>query len=150
MPTPVYTVQYLGEDITTEISPFLSSITFTDMIEGESDSLSLMLENRDRRWLNEWLPDEGDAISISLGYENEALLGPVTFEIDTVRFRVPPDTVEIKGLATPRSKALREKKARAFENTTLKAIAQAIADEYGFELVGEIPGISFERVTQEV
>ena len=97
-----------GVDITEDLRPDLSALEFTDNLEGESDELRIGLDNVDGKWFAEWLPDEGDIITASLGYKDQPLLGPIDFEIDKVSWRGMPDTFEIGALASPITKAMRE------------------------------------------
>lgn len=142
---------YEGVNITNDITPILSAVTFVDELEGKSDSLSIQLENKDRLWDNDWLPAEGDVVSVTMGYAESAQLGPISFELDKLSFRYAPDTVELGGLATPIKTSLREVRAVAYENTTLRDIASIIAGRHNLTLVGSesLPNITFERVTQK-
>jgi len=74
-----------------------------------------------------------------------------SFEIDSVDFAGPPDTVTIKALSVPISSSLRRsKKTRAWENATLQKIAQGIADEAKLELMYDVKDIiKLDRVEQE-
>lgn len=151
--TPIFSLLYNGTDITGEIKDFTLSLSYTDKLEGESDELSIELLNGDLRWLNAWLPDEGDTVALRLGYEGDALLGPVLFEIDEPEWSGSKqgDKVRLKGLATPVTKALRERNTQAYEDTTLLAIAQQIAEKHGLEIVGaeSVPDIAIKRQTQK-
>ena len=153
MPTrrPTFTLTYQGVDITEDLTPLTLSLSYTDKLEGESDELAIALINSDLRWLNAWLPGEGDVATLTLGYEGEAPLGPVSFEVDSPEWSGPPDQFMLKGLGTPISKSLRQRNTQAYEGTTLLAIASTIAEKHGLEVVGSdnIPSISFERVTQK-
>lgn len=146
---PSFRLTYAGVDITADLVPLTLSISYTDKLEGESDELSIRLANSDRRWMAAWLPGEGDSVSLELGYENEAFLGPIAFEVDEPEWAGAPDTFQLKGLATPITKSLRQRNSQAYEDTTLRAIAQQIAEKHGLELIGEIPGINLKRVTQK-
>jgi phage protein D len=74
-----------------------------------------------------------------------------SFEIDSVDFSGPPDTVAIKALSIPISSSIRNsEKTRAWEDTTLQKIAQDIADDAKLELLYEVEGdIQLDRVDQE-
>lgn len=146
---PVFKLKYLGTDITSSIRDLTTSISYTDKLEGESDELEICLDNSDLRWMDSWTPKEGDLAELRMGYQGEALLGPVSFEIDEPEYSGPPDVLRLRGVATPITKSLRQKNTVAYENTTLKAIAQTIASKHGLELVGDVPEIKLERVTQK-
>ncbi|MGG6295305.1 phage late control D family protein [Leptolyngbya sp. AN02str] len=146
---PTFKLVYEGTDITEGLKPFVLSISYSDKLEGESDELEIALENSDLRWMGTWLPKEGDAVSLELGYDGGVMLGPILFEVDEPEFSGPPDVIRLKGLATPVTASLRQRNSAAYENTTLLAIAQQIAQKHKLELVGEVPEIKLERVTQK-
>ena len=146
---PLFKLSYLGTDITRDVRPLVSSIVLTDKLEGESDELEISLDNSDLRWIDTWSPNEGDTVSLQLGYQGEALMPEVMFEVDEPEYSGPPDILRLKGLATPITASLRQRRTQAYENTTLRAIAQVIADRHGLELIGEVPEIAIERATQK-
>lgn len=150
---PTFELTYAGVNITQEITPLTLSISYTDKLEGESDELDIQLINRDLRWLNAWLPDEGDTVELSLGYEGEALLGPVLFEVDepTWNGSKQGDTFSLRALATPVTKSLRQRNTQAYEETTLLAIAQQLAEKHGLQIIGadSVPAITITRETQK-
>lgn len=148
---PTFTLLYEGADISEDLKPYLISIRYSDKLEGESDDLDVQIENLDLRWMDAWLPAEGALLTLTLGYEGEAFTPPVSFEVDEPTFTggTQGDTVSLKAVGAPITSTLREQKTRAFEDTTLRAIAQTIADDHDLELVGEIPEIKLERVTQK-
>lgn len=48
-------IMFEGVDITTSIRPYLTSMTYTDSEEDESDSLQIELQDREGLWLESWL-----------------------------------------------------------------------------------------------
>jgi phage protein D len=145
---PTASVIYEGKDITADVFKYMLSLTYTDKVEGESDELEIQLEDAEGLWNGPWYPTKGDTLKVSLGYENTALVDCGTFEIDEIECSGPPDTVSIRGLAAGIKKAVRSKNSKAYENQTLKQIAQAIASKHGFSVTGTIENIKFTRVTQ--
>ena len=83
---------------------------------------------------------EGDYFELDCG----------AFEIDGVDFSGPPDAVSIKSISTPLSSSMRRvEKSRAWEDTTLRQIAQDVSDGAGMELMYEVESdIQFDRVDQ--
>lgn len=148
MPQPDFQLIYTGTDITADIREFTIGVSATDNLEGKSDECSITLENTDLRWLATWLPGEGDRISLALGYV-DALGLSIEYEIDEVTYEGVPDTIALKGISTPLTKALRQKNAVAYENVTLQEIAQQIAEKHSLTVVGELPDITFNRITQK-
>ncbi|MBI4835930.1 MAG: phage protein D [Candidatus Abawacabacteria bacterium] len=146
---PVWILEYDHKDITTEISPFVNSVTYTDNEHGTADEIEINVENSDLRWIDSWYPEKGDIISLMIGYEGEKLLPCGSFEIDECEANGPPDTLTIRGISTNITKALRQKNTKAYENTSLKQIAEEIAQKHGFTIVGNVQNIQFKRKTQK-
>lgn len=148
VPTPAFDLAYNGKAITADIAPFVLGITYTDHLSGESDELDVELEDSDGRWLDSWYPDKGAALTLKLGYLGAPLVSVGRFDIDEVGYQAPPSTVRIRALATGVQKAVRTRKGRAYEKTTLAAIAQRMAKAHKMTLVGKIEAIAIDRATQ--
>ncbi|MDX2215527.1 MAG: contractile injection system protein, VgrG/Pvc8 family [Oculatellaceae cyanobacterium bins.114] len=146
---PIFKLKYQGKDITQNIKPLTTSIAYTDKLEGSSDEIEVSLDNADLRWMDSWLPKEGDLITLQMGYEGEVLFPEVNGEIDEPEYQGPPDTLRLQAQATPITASLRQRRTQAYEKTTLRAIAQQIAGRHGLELVGNVPDLRLERVTQK-
>lgn len=148
VPHPVFVLSYEHKNITSDITPYVRSVTYTDYLSGQSDELEVELEDADGRWVRHWYPGKGDTLSLKIGYEAAPLLPCGAFEIDEIEFAQPPATVSIRGLATGVKKSVRTRVGRAYENTTLAAIAQRIAKRNKLTLTGKIRDIRIDRVTQ--
>lgn len=147
---PEFEVIYSGTNITADLAPYLLSVDIEDVLEGESDTLSVLLADDDHRWMDAWMPQESDVITASLGATNRGgMIGPISFEVDEVVWRANPRTFELRAVATPISQKLRQRNTIAYENTTLQAIAVTIAARHGLRVSGDVPAIRFERVTQQ-
>ncbi|WP_414165197.1 phage late control D family protein [Superficieibacter sp. BNK-5] len=146
--TPIFTLWYGHKDITWDIAPYVTSISYSDSIKNESDVIAITLEDTAGRWLNEWYPGKGDTLALHLGYQGEDLLNCGIYTIDKIDIAAPPSTINIDGIATSVSKALRTKNSQGFEKTTLSAIASRIAQKHGLTLVGQIAPLTIDRVTQ--
>lgn len=145
---PTFTLWYLKKEITSDIAPYVTRVSYSDNIKSESDTIEVELENTDGRWLDKWYPGKGDTLTLKLGYSGGKLLSCGTFSIDEIEVGSPPSTVSIRGVATSVNTALRTKSSRGFENTTLAAIAGRVAQKHGLKLVGGIEPIKLDRVTQ--
>jgi uncharacterized protein len=148
VPTPKVVVLYAQKDITTAITPALIDLTYTDYMEGESDSIELALEDADRKWQDAWYPTHGDKINVQLGYADAPLLPCGDFEIDEIWLDGPPDTVRIKALSAGVTRSVRTRNGRAYDDVTLADIAATIAKRNKMTLVGTIDKIKIKRVTQ--
>lgn len=110
--------------------------------------IAITLEDSTGRWINEWYPGKGDTLTLHLGYQGEDSLNCGSYVIDKIDISAPPSTVNIDGIATSVSKALRTKNSQGFEETTLFAITSRIAQKHGLTLVGQIESLTIDRVTQ--
>ena len=52
-----YEVAFDGEDMTTSISPYFKSLTYTDVEEDEADDIQIQLHDRDGLWRESWLQE---------------------------------------------------------------------------------------------
>ncbi|MGW8956611.1 phage late control D family protein [Paenibacillus sp. NPDC055715] len=149
-------VNYNGKDITKELSGYLLDFTYTDAEPGTLDDLQINLEDKDRKWSGPWSPSAGDRITAYIkttGWDKPGEIKRLncgTFEVDSIDFAGPPDTVSIKAVSLPVSTNVRqEKKTKAWESVTLKSIAVEIAKRAGFALMYEAHGNpKFDRQDQ--
>lgn len=148
VPVPAFELSYNGRAITQDIAPYVISATYTDHLTGEADSLDIELEDTDGRWLDRWYPEKGASLAYRFGYDAAPLISAGSFDIDELELAGPPSTVRIKGLATGVQNAVRTRKGRAYEKTTLAAIAQRIAKRHKMTLVGKIESLQIDRATQ--
>lgn len=146
--TPVWVLNYQGVNVTQDLAPMVTSVTYTDQLHGESDELEMSIEDVDGRWKGAWYPGQGDLVELHLGYLNKPLLPCGQFRIDEIEAAGPPDTVTLRALAAAITRDLRTDKNRAFEGQTLAGMAAQIAAEHGLTVVGKIADIALERVTQ--
>jgi phage protein D len=135
---PSFKVIYNKRDITAEITPYLSSITYKDATEGKCDEVELEVSNVSGIWLDEWYPSMGDTLSVSMGYGAQMFSCGI-FEIDEVEWKLSPDIICIKGIAADITDATRTKRSDQHENKTLLQIAKKIASRYGYTIQGTIP-----------
>jgi uncharacterized protein len=146
-PKPQVKVFYDGKNISEDISKYIIGLTYSDKVEGESDTIDLMLEDVDGLWKDGWYPDKGSVLTVSIGL-NGVFLDCGSFEIDQIQMSGPPDTVTIQGLAAGTKTGTRTKLSKAHENKTLKQIAQSIAQKHKLNLQGDIASIVLNRITQ--
>ena len=140
---PKFTVLYNNKNITADISKHMLSLTYNDKTEGESDEIEIEVEDVDLKWQNSWYPEKGAKLTVTI--EN---LKCGVFEIDEIQLSGPPDVVTIRGMATGIVNSLRTKKSDAHESKTLKQIAEKVASKNNLTIQGEIPEITFGRITQ--
>lgn len=153
VPQPQFKLTYGQKDVTTELAPYILQITYTDVLEGESDELEVNIEDKDSRWKNGWFPGKGDTLALQVGYAGETLSNIGGFEIDEIEFNGTPDTISIRALAAGVNAALRTDNTAAYEDMTLEEIAQAIAKKHGYKLTGKVATAKrtrkAKRITQQ-
>lgn len=134
-------------DITEDISKYFVSLTYTDNLSGTADDLSLVLEDKDRLWIGDWMPTAGDFLSAIFhiyAWENlddgEKVLDIGKFEIDGFSGEEIPTTVDIKAISIlGDGTTLREtKKSKSWDKINLKKIASDIAVSNKLELFFDV------------
>ena len=145
---PYFKIEYNNKDITKDVSKYVTNIEYTDFESGESDEINITFEDSVQLWQGAWIPTKGDALRVFIGYVGEKLLNCGIFEIDEIEYSAPPDSIIVKGLATGIKKAFRQNNSVAYENKTLKQIANEIAKKHNLNLIGEVDEIKVERITQ--
>jgi phage protein D len=146
---PVFKIIYDGKDITADVTDHVLSISYTDNDEKEADEIEITLEDVDALWRNSWYPQKGSTLKVAIGYDDGITVDCGTFDIDEITLSGPPDVIAIRGIAAGFKKSMRTKKSKAFENQTLRQIAESIARDNSLTLVGTIANIKFARVTQD-
>ena len=151
-------VDYEHVNITDEIEGSVKIFTYTDVASGESDSLSLSLQDRERKWMGSWAPQKGDHISASATFQDwdgegdEWKIYCGSFEVDDISMNGPPPACTIGAVSIPRSTAFNEEeRTKNWEEITVKEIAEEIASRAGISLfyeAEEIPVTSIEQDKQ--
>lgn len=148
-------VSYNGKNIDTKLAEFLRTFSFTDVASGESDSLSLVINDKERKWIKAWFPSKGDTMSASITMRNWTKDGDTqklpcgSFIIDDFSFSGAPIQLKLEAVAVPADSGFKKtKRTKTYENTTLENIAAEIAKRAGVKLYYEAPRVSIEKVEQ--
>lgn len=144
---PRVIIIYNGKDVSSDLTPYLEQVNYTDRVIGESDEISITLDNTDGKWGAEWYPTKGDKIRLKMGWD-DLLVDCGEFTIDELELSGPPSIVQLKGIATWVTSAMRTRASKAHETKTLKQIVQAYAAKHGLTHVGTIETIQIARETQ--
>lgn len=78
-----------GKNVTADVSPYLSRLSYADKEEAESDDLTLTFEDTAGHWQNGWYPEQGDTLEVSIGTP-DAPLDCGLFEIDEIGWSFRP------------------------------------------------------------
>lgn len=140
-----------NKNVTADVSPYLSSVNYTDREEGASDEATFVFDNSSGIWSEELYPTEGDTIELWMGYQNK-LMNAGLFQVDEITLSGLPDVIEIKAISAGITKALRTRNSKAFEESTLKQIALFYCHKHSLTLIDKsqmLGQINLERKTQE-
>jgi hypothetical protein len=127
------------------------SISYLDELGGRSGELEIELEDRDKRWQGAWFPQQGDVVTLLIGYTGELLLPSGDFQVDDLEIEGPPNVFHLRCLPAWITPSLRTRNSLGYENQTLLQIAATIAARHGMTVVGAPNQIdvSYLRVTQK-
>lgn len=149
-------VTYEHVNITDEIKGSVKTLTYTDVASGESDSLSLSLQDREKKWMGSWAPRKGDHISASAAFQDWDGEGDGwglycgLFEVDDISMSGPPAECTIGAVSIPRSTAFNEEeRTKNWEEVTVKEIAEEIASRAGISLYYEAEDIPVKSMEQD-
>lgn len=106
----------------------LISLRITDRVGLRSDAIEIEVEDGNP-FLE--LPERGDAISVSLGYEEGGVVDMGRYTVDEVEAQCLPYGIRISGKSADVRADMRDAKERHWDNTTLKDIVEEIAQEHG-------------------
>ncbi|WP_248915869.1 phage late control D family protein [Pseudomonas moorei] len=149
VPEARFVLTYQQRNITRDISLNLVSLSYSDYLTDQADSLDVELEDSEGKWLDAWYPGHGDTLTLSIGWDGQPMRALGSFEIDEIELNSPPSSVSIRALGAGIQNALRTTEHQAYENTTLDAVAKQVASRQGLELVGSIEPIKLDRLTQQ-
>jgi uncharacterized protein len=149
--SPNWILTYQGVNITADISHMVLSISYVDELGGRSGELEVELEDRERRWQGPWFPQQGDVVSLLIGYSGELLLPCGDFQIDDLEVEGPPDVFHLRCLPAWITPSLRTRNSFGYENQTLLQIAATVAARHGMSVVGAPSqlDVSYLRITQK-
>lgn len=139
-----------------QMAEYLSSFKYTDVASGASDSISIELDDKDRRWIGAWFPQKGDRLKPTIirhdwdrdGQTTKLNCG--TFVIDDFSFRGGPIRCAIEAVAIPSTSGFKTTElTNTYEKTTLKEIGQTVAKRNGLELFYDASEVTIESVAQD-
>lgn len=100
------------------------SLTLTDNRGFEANQLDIELDDANVRVK---LPLRGEVLTLFIGWKGFALIGKGSFTIDEVEHRGKPDTLTIRARSADFRGTLNSRREESWYDTTLGAIAEAIA-----------------------
>ncbi|MCG7518852.1 phage late control D family protein [Ruegeria sp. Ofav3-42] len=135
---------FLGKD--------LRRFTYRDVHHGEVDDISFKLADGRGLWRSSWGIDEGTEVSAVMGYTGlRGIRVPCgLFAVDETEAEgdAGGDIATFKALSAFTSKELRTERSAAYDQKSLSDIVNEVAGRHQLKVVGEIPDLSFERISQ--
>lgn len=149
LPYASYQVIYNQKDITTDVSADVLSIDYTDKVRGETDEVSISMQDKFGLWRNAWYPDKGSTLQLFIR-KNLQQLDCGLFQIDQTEYQKSVDGTifTLKGIAAGITKKMRTKNTYAHQDKSLREIANTVASNLGLTLDGTIQDIRIHRVNQ--
>lgn len=143
---PAFKIAANGMDITAKIADRLISLDIDDKAGFESDTVRIVLDDRDYAFD---IPGTGAELEAWLGYEG-SLRRFGRYTVDEIEFSGPPATMTIPAKAANMRIALKVQKTRAWPSTTLGAIVNKIASEHDLTtaISDSLASITFGQVDQ--
>ena len=129
-PIPAFRVALNGRDLTARIAPRLLDLTLTEQRGDEADQLDIRIHDHDGRMA---IPNRGARITLSLGWRDTGVVDKGEFRVDEVEHAGSPDIITLRARSADFSAALRTRRERSFDATTLGAIVQIIAGDHGLD-----------------
>lgn len=135
-------IKYDNKDISSDLMPYVKSISYNDAMGGQADDLQLTLEDRQGLWQSAWMPELGATLDVSLVTEHwrkadtlPQTLRLGTFELDEITSGGYPSEAQLKAVSVPFNNTLRgEEHTRSWEKAELGTIAADIAEAAQLEL----------------
>ncbi len=149
-------ITYEHVDISEDLEGCVKLFTYTDVASGESDSVSLCVQDRERKWMGGWAPKKEDHLSANLRFMDWEQDGDNwgmycgEFVVDDVTMSGPPAACEIKAVSIPRQTAFNEEeRTKNWESVTVQEIASEIAGRAGISLFYEAEEIRVVSLEQD-
>ena len=146
---------YSGTNVSEQVKEYLESVSYTDVASGASDTLSVVLDNTDGRWMGHWMPVKGDRMKAAIygkHWEEEGVTEKLNcgeFEIDALSFGGSPNCCTIGAVSIPQSEEFNSRKrTKTWEGITVRGIAEEISNRAGVDLYYEAETIYIESIEQ--
>ena len=128
---PIFSIIADGTDQTVKFQDRLIGLTLTDEAGQKSDTVQIVLDNRDNLIA---LPPMGAKLDISLGFRETGLTAMGRYVVDDLSGKIFPATLTIDAKAADMRGDIKAPKTRAWEGVTLGDIAAKIAGEHSLKL----------------
>ena len=141
----ILNVEYQDTNISKEINQDLLNCNVSDSADGSADEITIELQDKESKWLKDWVCASGDKIVASAtalnwrhsGDEFKKSFG--TFYVDEPEYNFKPTTFHLKGISFPATGGFRDiPRTQTFKNVKISKLAQTCCDRYGYTLALDI------------
>lgn len=136
------------QDITAQIRDRLIQLTVYDTSGLQSDTLSIVLDNRNDAIA---FPSTGASLQVYIGYANEDLEYKGVYEVDELQDSLDSDELSIHAKAARMKGSLKAPKDASYDDITFEELVGLIADnhQYGVAISKELASIKFAHINQK-
>ncbi|MCG8471374.1 MAG: hypothetical protein MI742_05900 [Desulfobacterales bacterium] len=127
--TPDYSILCDTKEITDKINDRMISLSVVDEAGLKSDTLTLVLDNRDGKVA---IPPTGAKLEAWMGYKETGLARMGLYVADEITISGPPDKLTISANSANMRDSLKEKKERSWDRFSLGDLVATIAAEHGY------------------
>lgn len=126
-----------GKNVWGSIKEYNTSLSYTDVASGSTDSFDITMFDEEEHFINDWRIETGTALNAKIKFDNWNYEGDTKyidcgdFLVDSLDIQGFPFEVSIKSLALP---VTGTKNTKKWENISIAAIAQDICSYLGVEL----------------
>lgn len=152
LPIPFVELTIAGKASGLKLDKEIKEFTYRDVHHGEVDEIGFRLIDVNGLYRSDWVIDTGTEITARAGYDSigrQIECGLYAVDEDQAHISGSGDTMTFHAMAAFTSKDLRTKRSEAYEQMTLKNIVGKVADRHDLEHVGDVPDLSFKRITQK-
>jgi hypothetical protein len=144
---PTFRILADSKDVTTAIADRLISLTVTDEAGFASDTVTIKVDDREDKVA---LPRTGAELEVYLGYDGKGLVRMGLYTVDEIGHSGPPATLVIKAKAANMRAAMKSRKTRSWDTTSLGKIVEVIASEHDYtaKVSTALAGQAVEHVDQ--
>lgn len=148
-------VTYEGKDITEQISLYIKSFVYTDVASGASDSVTIDLLDRDKKWMGVWHPSKSDGINVKIYLYNWNKQGTKThfncghFTVDDLSYSGRPLECILGATSLPWHECFNStKRTKTWKKVTIEEIAKEVASRSNLKLYYDAAKITIASIEQ--
>lgn len=149
-------VHYNRKDISDTITDLLESFDWTDVASGEADTISMVLNDRDMRWVKKgFIPIAKDYMQVWIRVNNWMYDGDVRkiycgkFQVDSFTASGFPNTFAIEGICLPINQSFNvTQRNKTYKKTSVKRLLQDVAKRSDMKLVYDAPDHKLDEISQ--